>query len=307
MPSIGPSTLNLNGGGSLATAARIEGSSQTLRGIVNVTGNGRFNIQTDFTSSVDVSLAAAADTLSLGDDSIIRAGADFIGSGAVVNLNGSTLTIEDGVTAVDLAVLLENRGDLVVGASPGLVQGTDFQQSSSGSLEIEIMGLALNQFDRLNLTQSAVIAGELDLSLLGGFAPTLGNTFNFLGATFGASGAFDNIVQPPTMPAGLEFIVNDFGTFWQLEVVNSVMFTADFDMDGDVDAGDLAQWEGDYGVNGNSDADGDGDSDGNDFLAWQEQFGSGLPRIAGPAAMPEPSTLVMASLAALALIRPKRS
>jgi len=36
----------------------------------------------------------------------------------------------------------------------------------------------------------------------------------------------------------------------------------DFDNDSDVDASDLAQSEGDFGVNGLSDADGDGDSDG---------------------------------------------
>ena len=36
----------------------------------------------------------------------------------------------------------------------------------------------------------------------------------------------------------------------------------DFDDDGDVDADDLAQWEGDFGLNGDADADFDGDSDG---------------------------------------------
>ena len=49
--------------------------------------------------------------------------------------------------------------------------------------------------------------------------------------------------------------------------------TADFNSDGAVDGLDLAQWEDDYGINGDSDADGDGDSDGSDLLAWQRDFG----------------------------------
>ena len=38
-----------------------------------------------------------------------------------------------------------------------------------------------------------------------------------------------------------------------------------------VDDVDLAQWEGDFGINGDSDANGDGVTDGADFLAWQRQ------------------------------------
>ena len=46
----------------------------------------------------------------------------------------------------------------------------------------------------------------------------------------------------------------------------------DFNSDGYVDNTDLAQWEGDFGINGGSDADGDGLTTGFDFLAWQRNF-----------------------------------
>ncbi len=62
----------------------------------------------------------------------------------------------------------------------------------------------------------------------------------------------------------------------------------DFDGDGDSDGDDLAQWEGDYGLNGDSDADGDGQTSGIDFLAWQIMF-------VKPAATPQPLPLVVAS------------
>lgn len=46
----------------------------------------------------------------------------------------------------------------------------------------------------------------------------------------------------------------------------------DFTNDGLVDGADLAQWQGDFGLNGSSDTDNDGDSDGSDFLAWQRNY-----------------------------------
>ena len=69
---------------------------------------------------------------------------------------------------------------------------------------------------------------------------------------------------------------------------------ADFDEDGDVDAGDLAAWRLGYGMLTNAehyagDADGDGDVDGRDFLVWQQQIGSGA--LQAVASVPEPQTL----------------
>lgn len=66
----------------------------------------------------------------------------------------------------------------------------------------------------------------------------------------------------------------------------------DFDGDGNVDAVDLAQWRGDFGINGESDADFDGDSDGADFLVWQRQIG-GLPATGAGVGAPEPAAIVL--------------
>jgi MYXO-CTERM domain-containing protein len=71
-------------------------------------------------------------------------------------------------------------------------------------------------------------------------------------------------------------------------------YTADFDDDGDVDGGDLAEWQGDFGVNAFSDANDDGDSDGHDFLAWQRQLGSGAPAAIVADVVPEPSGAALA-------------
>jgi hypothetical protein len=77
---------------------------------------------------------------------------------------------------------------------------------------------------------------------------------------------------------------------------------ADFDSDGDVDGADLSAWKAGFGaapaaLKANGDSDADGDVDGSDFLTWQRQLG--LPPLAAPAAaaIPEPSTALLAVLA----------
>ncbi len=87
------------------------------------------------------------------------------------------------------------------------------------------------------------------------------------------------------------------GTFQTLNDISvdqylTIGTPGDFDGDGDVDAADLAQWEGDFGINGNSDSNLDGNSDGLDFLAWQRALGNGVP-LAATQAVPEPTTFVL--------------
>jgi hypothetical protein len=77
--------------------------------------------------------------------------------------------------------------------------------------------------------------------------------------------------------------------------------SADFNGDGHVDADDLSQWQGDFGVNPESNADGDGDSDGEDFLQWQRQLGGTLV-ITTTLSVPEPATSMLLAASAVLLI-----
>lgn len=85
--------------------------------------------------------------------------------------------------------------------------------------------------------------------------------------------------------------------------LDAVTYSADFNFDGQVDARDLAEWEGAYQLNADADADGDGDSDGEDFLAWQRQYTGGNPQVA---AVPEPATILLAVLTVGVSIRRRR-
>jgi hypothetical protein len=223
----------------------------------------------------------------------VQVGADFSGGGALIN--EGTLQLADGIVATDFAVVVENRRTLQLGASPGQVQAGAFEQSAAGTWQLELGGVGANDYDRLSLTSVAVLDGTLELALIDGYVPALDQTLNILFAPGGVTGTFADVLQPAGMPLGLRFSVVYSPTGVQLQVGSSPAFSADFNHDGDVDAADLAQWQGDFGLNGDSDADSDNDSDGADFLAWQQQLGA-ASAVSG--VIPEPSTWVLVSLAA---------
>lgn len=113
---------------------------------------------------------------------------------------------------------------------------------------------------------------------------------------------------------GIIFAVNaDGGLLADIDnfrVFVEVDLSADFDNDGDVDSDDLTVLQASYGIDDGADADGDGDTDGQDYLIWQETFGNDATQSVvafsaqdlallglSPAAVPEPTTTLMLSLA----------
>jgi hypothetical protein len=138
------------------------------------------------------------------------------------------------------------------------------------------------------------------------FEMYLDNVIVGQGAAGPSGDATAQFAVPPAMAPGfhtLEFVSS--GTAITAANVLEVLVGADFNLDGDVGGADLAQWQGDFNLNGDSDADGDGDSDGADFLAWQRQLGAGSS--ATPAGgVPEPAAWSLLALAASAL-RPRRA
>jgi parallel beta-helix repeat protein len=76
-----------------------------------------------------------------------------------------------------------------------------------------------------------------------------------------------------------------------------VTYTADFDLDGDVDGDDLPLWQAGYGTGTGAttedgDADGDGDVDGRDYITWMRQFGGDLtPLVAVAVSNEEPQPI----------------
>jgi hypothetical protein len=192
-------------------------------------------------------------------------------------------------------------GTLAPGFSPATV--TLGSVAYAGQLEIELGGTALGNFDRLEHTigaGAAQLGGSLTLSLINGFIPSLGDTFEFLTAAGGVNGTFAAETLP-SLAGGLGWDVIYGANSVVLEVTAAPSFTADFDDDGDVDLTDLGIWKGAFNLSQLGDADGDNDSDGNDFLLWQRQLGSVPPAVAASANVPEPSNAALAAAVGLFL------
>lgn len=221
------------------------------------------------------------------DDGLITAGN--------VDLVGGRL---EGNGNVDVGTGLHNAGSVAPGLSAGVltIEGADYIQDSAGTLEIEIGGTNLPDFDQLHIEGgAAVLGGTLSVSLIdpvgGGnvFVPTAGNTFEILTAEEGISGFFGPKLLP-ALTGALTWNVNYDTANSRVLLEVMTPFTADFDLDGDVDGDDLTIWQGAYGSGSNADADSDGDSDGDDFLAWQRQYTGDLSPLASSQTVPEPAS-----------------
>ena len=232
----------------------------------------------------------------------MEAGATFSGGGGILNPEGSALQLLDGA---DVGVLVQNEGTLGIGASAGQSTGLDFTQTATGWSEFELGGAGLMDYDRMSLTGLADLDGTLFVSLINGFAPTLGDTFTLLSATGGVTGAFAD-VELPSLTGGLGWSVNydptlvqllvtqltgdpDFNTDGSLDCLDADALVAEivagthgtlYDLtgDGSVDSADLDQWLADAGAvnlaSGNpyliGDANLDGVVDGQDFVEWND-------------------------------------
>jgi hypothetical protein len=154
-------------------------------------------------------------------------------------------------------------------------------------LEIEIGGLtAGSEYDTLEIAGTASLDGTLAVSLIGGFAPDLDNSFEVLRADGGIFGTFANSTLP-VLSAGLDWNVV-YSNFAVLLQVVATGIPGDYNQNGVVDAADYVVWR---------------KSDGSQagYHLWRANFGRtvgaasraapsqlGPPRLGGPtAAVPE--------------------
>ena len=311
--------------GEFATGiAVVDGSSSRLtvlsdEGLLIVGGGGDASLTVSGGAITDAHEVIIADgSLSTGNVLVTGAGSRLDSrEGMRVGYNGiANLTVKSG--GIASAPLIEiNSQSSVHGngtlqgdvtsfglVSPGTSAGAlhvdgSYLQADNGKLRIELASIL--SFDQLLVTGMTTLAGTLDVALLDGFTPSADQSFDIL--DWGSLSGTFSALNLPVLSGGLSWNISQLYTMGILSVDSA--FSADFDVDGDVDSNDLDEWQAAYGVNTVADADADGDSDGRDFLKWQRQFGSGLPVVAAVSSVPEPSTLAMIALVGcgLALVR----
>jgi hypothetical protein len=223
-------------------------------------------------------------------DVYIDTGTVFTGTGTLTVGSGRLLGIREDYI---LTQSLINHGTVAPGLSLGAVGVTaPYLQFSDGTLWVQLAGTTVDtQYDRLATSSTAFLAGRLQVSLLNGFVPGVGNSFTVLTAQsiVGSFTSFDL----PQLPAGKLWNISQSATAVTLTITNDA---ADFNKDGVVDASDYVYWRKTNGSAANYQLwrANLGNRSGGVFGAGSSDLGAGL----GSGTVPEPSSgmLVLSAL-----------
>lgn len=170
--------------------------------------------------------------------------------------------------------LVQMEGGYFPGSSPAAVPfAGDLFFGSGASLEVEIGGLLPgSEHDQLAVADVLSLGGTLDVNLINGFMPEVGDQFDILAAN-DLQGKFDDL-QLPSLTGGLQWVLD-----YQSDGVSLLVALAgDFDVDGDVDGLDFLLWQQDPTVGLLSD--------------WENNYGT-VAGTATAAAVPEPSSMLL--------------
>ncbi len=154
--------------------------------------------------------------------------------------------------------------------------------SESATLEIELGGTTPgSQHDQINSTDTLNLDGTLDVSLINGFSPAFGDTFEILSAIGGINGIFDTELLPSLAGNLVLDVVYDSNAVSLVAVL-----PGDFNFDGSVDAADYVVWR----KNGGTPA---------EYQTWLANFGQtaagsgSAGPVDAPSAVPEPASLAL--------------
>lgn len=195
----------------------------------------------------------------LGDPGFINAGKGItLGFGRNLTGHGTVNTPDDPFTplinngsilgdspteSITLAGYVKGVGTLdhvtITGTdAPGFSPATVYRGNVNyaGTLEAELGGTADGESDRLVHSGVAQLGGVLDVSLINGYTPTLGDTFELITAAGGVNGAFSDINTPAL--TGLSFDVVYTPLSVLLEIVAAGL-VGDYNDNGQVEQGDL--------------------------------------------------------------------
>jgi hypothetical protein len=297
----------------------LDGSDVSVEGRINATGRIRVGANIGLTGRLQTLTNATDVHLASGGLNLVFNTAIVAGDGDLTVDNGTRLNLQDNA---NVGVDVENAGRLEVGFAPTEVGldlteagnatiGGNFSQGDDGLFGVELGGLVqADQFDVLNITGTARLNGTLEVELIDGFVPAIGNMFQVLTAGT-VIGTFDSVVA------------FDAASLFDLDV--SVLYSAtdavvridelallgDYNKNGTVDAADYALWRntiGEMGADLAADGNENGQVDAGDYDIWRWHFGNTAKLgpgsgayLADTAGVPEPSTLVLVIVAVSAL------
>jgi hypothetical protein len=182
-------TITMNGGAEIQGNGTLDNGGQTNSQGSTLLAATHTVIGVVFHNFADSGfLEIFADTLTLLNGGT-NAGDINIHAGAVLRVFGTFTNLPTGVIhgggVLDVSgATYYNQGAINPGSSPGTLTVVG-NLNTSGTINIELAGLNPGtQYDRLLISESTTLGGVLNLSRLGGFIPSITDTFRFL--TYGS-------------------------------------------------------------------------------------------------------------------------
>jgi hypothetical protein len=210
----------------------------------------------------------------------------------VVDLGGNQLTTTGAVNLNHSVISSTGTGSIVNSGVLGTAGGTPIAANltSTGSLAIDIAGVAANQVDVFSITGSASLQGSILVDVLGSYSPA--GPITILTATGGINltGALTLSGPDANLFSGVSVVGNNL-----VLNVGAAGPTGDYNGNGVVDAADYTVWRDTLNTNVAAGTGADGNQNGmidtGDYTFWKTRFGNNVGSGAGlSAAVPEPAT-----------------
>lgn len=232
-----------------------------------------------------------------------------LGSGANSVSNSPTGILNTG-PQINLAGGLLTSGGLLSPGGAGTTEQTqivgDLQLTSTSVLAMQLGGDLVGQYDQLYHNTpdgSAVLGGELLVSLVGSYVPAVGDAFDVVTAVGGVTGEF-SVENLPVLGGGLLLDVL-YGTHAMQLFVAGV--AGDYNNDGLVNVVDYTVWRNTLGQAGAglaADGNHNGVVDTGDYEVWKLHFGElAVTALAASkhGSIPEPGSAVLLAIATITI------
>ena len=302
----GPATIGASSSNAGTATVTGSGSQWNNSGelLVGLSGNGTLNVQTggkvtNTTAYVGANFGSTGQVTVTGADSKWIMTGDLylaLNGNAVLNVADGGVVEVGGLLSVGSLGTLQGNGDVGGYVSngglvaPGNSAGAltifgSYTQASVGTLQIELGGTTTGtEYDQLRVGGPASLDGTLNVSLINGFNPQSGFSFDIL--DWGSLvGTFSSITLPTLV--GLTWNTSQLYTAGVLSVT-AASIPGDYNNNGTVDAADYVVWRKTNGTPAG-------------YNLWRANFGQTAGSGAGAnasAAVPEPATLVLLIFAA---------
>ncbi len=156
-------------------------------------------------------------------------------AGAVNVNSGGAL---QGTGTIAGLVTVAGGGFLAPGNSPGVLTVGSLALSSGSQTQIELGGVNRgSQFDAVFVSGNLTFGGTLNVSIVNGFAPVLGDSFDLF--DWGTKSSTFGSLNLPALSAGLAWNTTHLYMIGALSVIDGNFLPGDVDRDGHVTATDL--------------------------------------------------------------------